>query len=369
MAGCDDCRFRCGKGRIQPEVAAKIEQAYKTISNSNSKSLVKKHLTKETYEKLKDITTPMGSTLLDCIQSGAANLDSGVGLYAPDADAYTVFHELFNPLIAEYHSFKNSKHPPSCWGDPAAFSNIDPSNKYIISTRVRTGRSIKDYPFAAKMTEDDYKELEQKISMAVNSFQGELQGTYYPLKLLVPTEQQKLVDDHYLFKEGDRFLTAAKICRFWPTGRGIFYNPSKTFIVWINEEDHMRIISMQKGGDIMAVYKRLKEGAEYLETCMEFAHNDKYGYLTSCPTNIGTAIRASVHISLPHLAANRTKLEEIAGRYNLQVRGTEGEHTESVDNVYDISNKRRLGLTEFMAIKEMSDGIRELIKHEESGDE
>lgn len=70
MAGCDDCRFRCGKGRIHPEVAAKIEQAYKTISNSNSKSLVKKHLTKETYEKLKDITTPMGSTLLDCIQSG-----------------------------------------------------------------------------------------------------------------------------------------------------------------------------------------------------------------------------------------------------------------------------------------------------------
>jgi len=88
--------------------------------------------------------------------------------------------------------------------------------------------------------------------------------------------------------------------------------------------------------------------------------------LTFCPTNLGTTIRASVHIALPKLAANYAKLEEVAAKYSLQVRGTRGEHTEAEGGVYDISNKRRLGLTEFQAVKEMQDGILELIKIEKS---
>lgn len=79
---------------------------------------------------------------------------------------------------------------------------------------------------------------------------------------------------------------------------------------------------------------------------------------------MGTTIRASVHIKLPKLAADRKKLEEIASRYNLQVRGTSGEHTESIGGIYDISNKRRMGLTEYQAVREMQDGILEMIKLE-----
>jgi len=77
-------------------------------------------------------------------------------------------------------------------------------------------------------------------------------------------------------------------------------------------------------------------------------------------------VRASVHIKVPKLSANMKKLEEIASKYNLQVRGTRGEHTEAEGGVYDISNKRRLGLTEFDAVKEMHDGILEIIKMESS---
>jgi creatine kinase len=103
-----------------------------------------------------------------------------------------------------------------------------------------------------------------------------------------------------------------------------------------------------------------------IEKKLKFSHSDRFGFLTFCPTNLGTTIRASVHIALPKLAANYAKLEEVAGRYNLQVRGTRGEHTESEGGVYDISNKRRLGLTEFQAVKEMQDGILELIKIEKT---
>ena len=108
------------------------------------------------------------------------------------------------------------------------------------------------------------------------------------------------------------------------------------------------------------------QAVKHIEKKIPFSHDDRLGFLTFCPTNLGTTIRASVHIKLPKLAADRKKLEEVAGKYNLQVRGTAGEHTESVGGVYDISNKRRMGLTEFQAVKEMQDGILELIKIEKS---
>lgn len=80
----------------------------------------------------------------------------------------------------------------------------------------------------------------------------------------------------------------------------------------------------------------------------------------------GTTIRASVHIKVPKLAADKSKLDNVATKYNLQVRGTRGEHTEAEGGVYDISNKRRMGLTEYQAVKEMHDGILEIIKMESS---
>ena len=123
---------------------------------------------------------------------------------------------------------------------------------------------------------------------------------------------------------------------------------------------------MQKGGDLKEIFGRLDSAVKHIEKKIPFSRDDRLGFLTFCPTNLGTTIRASVHIKLPKLAADRKKLEEVAGKYNLQVRGTSGEHTESVGGVYDISNKRRMGRTEFQAVKEMQDGILELIKIEKS---
>ena len=118
--------------------------------------------------------------------------------------------------------------------------------------------------------------------------------------------------DHFLFKEGDRFLQAAGLNRDWPSGRGIFHNKEKTFLVWINEEDQLRIISMQKGADLLAVFSRLSIAAGEIEKVAKFAHDDHLGYITSCPTNLGTALRASVHINLPKLMKNKEVFNKIA---------------------------------------------------------
>uniref|UniRef100_A0A1L8EGM9 arginine kinase n=1 Tax=Haematobia irritans TaxID=7368 RepID=A0A1L8EGM9_HAEIR len=354
---------------VDAAVLAKLEEGYAKLAASDSKSLLKKYLTKEVFDNLKNKKTPtFGSTLLDCIQSGLENHDSGVGIYAPDAEAYTVFADLFDPIIEDYHGGfkKTDKHPASDFGDVNSFANLDPNNEFVISTRVRCGRSMQGYPFNPCLTEAQYKEMEEKVSSTLSGLDGELKGKFYPLTGMDKAVQQQLIDDHFLFKEGDRFLQTANACRFWPTGRGIYHNDNKTFLVWCNEEDHLRIISMQMGGDLGQVYKRLVTAVNDIEKRIPFSHDDRLGFLTFCPTNLGTTIRASVHIKVPKLGANLAKLEEIAGKYNLQVRGTRGEHTEAEGGIYDISNKRRMGLTEYQAVKEMYDGIAELIKIEKS---
>jgi len=353
---------------VDAAVAEKLEAGFKKLQASDSKSLLRKYLTPEVFDKLKGLKTGFNSSLLDVIQSGVENLDSGCGIYAPDAESYSLFADLFDPIIEDYHGgFKKSdNHPKSDFGDGNAFVNVDPEGKYVISTRVRCGRSLEGYPFNPCLTEAQYKEMEDKVSSTLTGLSGELKGTYYPLAGMTKEVQQQLIDDHFLFKEGDRFLQAANACRYWPAGRGIYHNDDKTFLVWVNEEDHLRIISMQKGGDLGAVVRRLINGVAEVEKRVPFSRSDRFGFLTFCPTNLGTTIRASVHIAVPKLAANRDKLEEVASKYNLQVRGTRGEHTEAEGGVYDISNKRRLGLTEFEAVKEMQDGILELIKIEKS---
>ncbi|VVC28422.1 ATP:guanido phosphotransferase, N-terminal,ATP:guanido phosphotransferase, catalytic [Cinara cedri] len=353
---------------MDPAVAAKMESGWSALSSSDSKSLLKKYLTKEVFDQLKDKKTEFGSTLLDCVQSGFENHDSGVGIYAPDADSYTVFAPIFDPIIEDYHKgFKSTdKHPEKDWGDVNTLGDLDPQGKYIISTRVRCGRSLQGYPFNPLLTEAQYKEIESNVSSTLTALSGELKGAFYPLTGMSKDVQQKLIDDHFLFKEGDRFLQAANASRYWPTGRGIFHNENKTFLVWCNEEDHLRLISMQMGGNLGEVYKRLVTAVNDVEKRLPFSHHDRLGFLTFCPTNLGTTIRASVHIGLPKLAADKAKLEEVAGKYNLQVRGTRGEHTDAEGGIYDISNKRRMGLTEYQAVKEMNDGILELIKIEES---
>ncbi|XP_018494769.1 arginine kinase [Galendromus occidentalis] len=354
---------------VPQDVKDKLIAGYQKLQSSpQCKSLLKKYLTKDVLEKLQNRSTNMGATLLDVVQSGFANLDSGVGVYAPDAESYKLFAPLFDPIIDDYHNgFKaTDRHPRSDFGDLSTLVNLDPEGKFVISTRVRCGRSLQGYPFNPCLTESQYREMEHKVSSTLKGLSGELKGVYHPLTGMSKGVQQQLIDDHFLFKEGDRFLQAANACRFWPTGRGIYHNDAKTFLVWVNEEDHLRIISMQMGGDLKQVFGRLVNGIKAIEARIPFSRDDRLGYLTFCPTNLGTTIRASVHIKLPKLAANRTRLEQIASKYNLQVRGTRGEHTESEGGVYDISNKRRMGLTEYEAVKEMQDGILELIKMEKA---
>lgn len=112
------------------------------------------------------------------------------------------------------------------------------------------------------------------------------------------------------------------------------------------------------------VYERLLTATTKLSEVIKFNRHDRLGFLTFCPTNLGNTLRASVHIKLPKLSVKKERLDELAAEFHLQIR--DGEHSDAANHVYDVSNKRRMGLTEFESVKEMADGIVEMIKAEEA---
>lgn len=123
---------------------------------------------------------------------------------------------------------------------------------------------------------------------------------------------------------------------------------------------------MQPGADIGAVFGRLCRGVEHIEKVNKFSFDEKLGYITSCPTNLGTALRASVHIRLPKLGQKKEEFQAIADKYYVQIRGIHGEHSETADHVYDISNRRRLGRSTVELVQDMYDGVKAMIEKEKS---
>ena len=334
-------------------------------SLQGSKSLLAKYLTKEIFNELKDKVTSNGFTLSQAINSGVKNPDSGIGAYVGDEESYEIFASLFDPIIEEYHGFKkDDKHKSNLNPDDLNAPNPDPTGEYIVSTRIRVGRNVKNIPLGPAISNEQRDLIEKDVSEVLNGFNDDLGGKYYPLNNMSEADTKSLIEDHFLFKAGDRFLETAGLNRNWPNGRGIFHNNEKTFLVWINEEDELRIISMQQGGDIKEVFTRLTTAISALSKKIEFAYNEHLGYITSCPTNLGTAMRASVHIKLPKLGNKMDEFKEIADKYNVQIRGIHGEHSQSEGGIYDISNKRRLGVSEVECVQDMYDGVVSLIKRE-----
>ncbi len=306
-----------------------VYQLEKLHNDPNCKSLLKLHLTVEMLETLKDKKTASGKTLLHCINAGLKHPNSSVGIYAADHDAYDIFSDIFDPIIAAYHKFPADQNHPAGdgWsGDDSNFADLDPEHQYIKSTRIRCARSMESFPLNPAMCEKDYLDLMTQVTDVLASLTGDLGGKFYPLEGMDPKDEQKMIDDHQLFKSGDEHLQDADALKFWPKGRGIFKNDTDTFLVWVNEEDHLRFISMDQSGDIQKTYNRLKDAVTQCSNSLKFKRHDRLGWITFCPTNLGSTIRASVMISLPNLAANGN-LQELADKFHLQIRGTHGTDT------------------------------------------
>merc|ERR1712020_373913 len=244
--------------------------------------------------------------------------------------------------------------------------NINPDAP-VKSTRIRVGRSIDGFGLSPGITKEQRLEMEGLMKNAFQKLTDDLAGKYFPLLGMEEADRQQLVDDHFLFVSGYKNLISAGMERDWPEGRGIFHNEAKTFLVWVNEEDQLRIISMQKGGDVRGVFERLARGIKTVqdsvkaESGKDFMLDEKYGYLHSCPTNLGTGMRASVHIDLPGWTKESIPaLKDRCEVLSVQPRGTRGESGGQTGHTYDISNKHRLGHSEVSLVQTMIDGVNTL---------
>jgi len=172
---------------------------------------------------------------------------------------------VFDPIIQEYHGISADSVHTSDMEVGKINGNIV-EGAPVHSTRIRVGRSIDGFGLSPGITKDQRLGVENLMKKAFANLTGDLAGTYYPLTGMNEKVRQQLVDDHFLFVSGDRNLIAAGMERDWPEGRGIFHNKDKTFLTWVNEEDQLRIISMQNGGDVRGVFDRLARGIKALAT-------------------------------------------------------------------------------------------------------
>ena len=349
-----------------------------TVSNlpdlSQHNNWMSRCLTKEIYDKLSVLKTPSGFTLDQAIQTGVDNpghpFIMTVGCVAGDEESYDVFPELFDPVIEGRHNgYKKDALHKTDLNASNLVGGEDLDSNFVLSSRVRTGRSIRGLALPPHCTRAERREVEKVVVEALDTLKGSLQGKYYPLNKMTPQEQDQLIEDHFLFdKPVSPLLLSSGMARDWPDARGIWHNDQKTVLVWVNEEDHTRVISMQKGGNMREVFTRFCDSLQQIEGAMKkkgkaFMWNEHLGFILTCPSNLGTGLRAGVHVKLPMLSKD-ARFEDILKKLRLQKRGTGGVDTASTDGIFDVSNLDRLGFSEVELVQKVVDGVKLLVDME-----
>jgi len=340
------------------------------------------------YDYFNSLSEAEKDALLAVARSGIENPDSGMGMYAMQPSDYDRFKPYMDAVIRDYHHVPAGQKHVTDWkldgvkGLPAnGVLDLSKLGLKDVSMRVRVGRNLGAFPLPGAMNKDDRTKMEGAMVEAFNKliadpkFGGEYCSLTPGHKHEISTARyEQLVKSHIMFKDmaADRYLSTAGIASDWPYGRGCYISGDKGFIVWVGEEDHLRIMAMHRGEKLNEVFDRLHGALQTMESlpACKFAHSKEYGYVTSCPTNLGTGMRASVHIAIPKLTKNGKDVSEakkVCKELNLSVRGIGGEHTDAGEGgIVDISPSARFCIKEAEIITALYQGIEKLIKREQA---
>jgi creatine kinase len=351
---------------------------YPSLKDNNT--YMAQALSPEIFKKLKDKKTAYNYTLSNAIQAGVESSYLVTGIAAGDEFSYEVFRDLMYPVIKNWHGFDPEKEFNKTNLDPSQIKiskdQQEKLSKYVSSTRVRAARSVSGLPLPAGMLEGDRAILETLLKKIISNFKGGLRGTYFPIKDMPEKQAKKLISRGMLFKEPHVGLQVdSGIKNYWPNYRGIFINKSEDRLMWVGEEDHIRIIAMEEGADIKSVFEKYISLHNALKVSFQnegrrFMYNNRLGFLASCPSNIGTSMRASLMIKLPNLTKNQDRLKELVKEHGLDLRGGRGtgesiKYIKNHSDSWDISNKKRIGASEVELIQNMIEGALKIIEEEE----
>ncbi len=229
----------------------------------------------------------------------------------------------------------------------------------VISTRIRLARNLKGYPFPCKLNLQGREEVIEKVRDAVKNGNSVLADDFSFIKMsgLDPKQSVSLVEKRLVSPE---FISD-------PEGRALLLSSDESLSIMINEEDHIRLQVITKGLSLEQAYDTADKLDTLLDERLEFAFDEKLGYLTQCPTNLGTGMRASVMLHLPALEKSKA-ISRIAGslsKLGLTIRGAHGEGTEPKGALYQLSNQVTLGISEKAAIENLKNITAQLVSQEE----
>lgn len=233
------------------------------------------------------------------------------------------------------------------------------NNRIVVTSRVRLARNLRLHPFPGWAKKQEREAVYDVICPAVASL-PEMKDAILKESMdhFSPLEKQVLVEQHLISKEH-----AAK-----NSGSGLILNKPRTLSIMVNEEDHIRLQAIKSGLQLKAVWKMADKVDTELDEKLDFAFSTQTGYLTACPTNVGTGMRASVMMHLPGLVLSEQvgQIIKAVNKIGLAVRGLYGEGTEALGNLFQVSNQMTLGEAEGEIIEKLHKVINNIIDHEEN---
>lgn len=225
----------------------------------------------------------------------------------------------------------------------------------VVSSRIRLARNLNDIPFTKQYKNKDALKIIDKLEEVLPSLG-------YGLKLL----KMKDIDDITIMSLIEKHIISPDFALNKNEIRAIAINEDENICIMINEEDHLRIQVFSAGLELEALLNLITEIDKKLESKLNYAYSEKYGFLTSCPTNVGTGLRASVMVHLPALTITRNinKVLEVVSDFGMNIRGIYGEGTKTKGNMYQVSNKQTLGMSEAEIIKNLKLITEKIIEQE-----
>ncbi|MDX2198404.1 MAG: protein arginine kinase [Phycisphaerae bacterium] len=236
---------------------------------------------------------------------------------------------------------------------------VGPMHEIVISTRIRLARNLDSYPFLTRATAETRLEIADAVTHAIKKSPELKNFVVLDLEKLDEIERNLLVERHLISRqqaESDGVRRVALV-------------EAEDAAVMINEEDHLRLQVFRSGLQLDAAWEQINRLDDLLAEKVSFAFHPKYGYLTACPTNVGTGIRVSVMLHLPALRLTNEieKVGHAAKTLKLAVRGLHGEGTEALGDFFQISNQVTLGISEERIIRDFtSDIIPKIVKFEQA---
>lgn len=225
----------------------------------------------------------------------------------------------------------------------------------VISSRVRLARNLDKIPFKTRASKEDMQKVLNKIEEITPSLGYGLK--FLKLKDIDDITKLTLIEKHVI--SPDFAIDKEEI-------GAILINEEENICIMINEEDHLRLQVFSSGMDLENLKNLIVEIDEKIDGLLDYAFSEQYGYLTACPTNVGTGMRASVMVHLPALTltGNITKVLNVVNGFGMNIRGIYGEGTQSQGDIYQISNNQSLGITENEIIKNLKTITEKVIEQE-----